>query len=529
MPEENGQAPENPLIVIGDKVEPKPYLIALMQDLREENKLLDSERAIKYAVCNDAADVALALKKHLDAVRMILIGPGLAGNAITVARMLSKKAHIVMVIDPRINPLGPDPATYKKVQKNLEDLDVILVPIQEATGEFFEPLVRDYVLSELAAGLDLEAMTPEQRGQMIDKRLDAVTKFPSLPDTQRKVAELSDMDPPKKWAEAIDPDLPTRTVILRLLNSARYGFRSRVESIDQAVALASTKTIREIVTACQIRQIFQKTEEQTIDQFWRHSLAVAFFAKLFSLPADPAEQSSHQKTELERYQLEPPHIEMMNQARLWSRFSLEEGDDPFISGLLHDVGKVTMIMCLEDSLVLIRALIESEVREQQGEGQMWAHSVSDIERFLMKDLDHQSIGGRLAEKWELDPTIQLVISRHHEVQEHSPDLLKLVALANLAGSMLFPYPATEAQHPFPLLVEKIKEGVRKRAGKNLAEDVAAVISEDIFEDLVDVLNRLQIPSHVWEIIDFRTFFQLSYMLAPRIQSAAIGFLQQTGS
>ena len=52
---------------------------------------------------------------------------------------------------------------------------------------------------------------------MIDKRLEAVNSFPSLPDTQRKVAELDDLDdldPPKKWAEAIDPDLPTKTVIL---------------------------------------------------------------------------------------------------------------------------------------------------------------------------------------------------------------------------------------------------------------------------------------------------------------------------
>ncbi len=134
---------------------------------------------------------------------------------------------------------------------------------------------------------------------------------------------------------------------MKILNSARYGFRSRVETIDQAVALASARTIREIVTACQIRQIFSKTEETTIDRFWRHSLAVGFFAKLLSLPADPAEQDSQQKTEFERYQLEQEQIDALQEAKLWQKLDLGEKDDLFTAGLLHDIGKVSMQMCLK--------------------------------------------------------------------------------------------------------------------------------------------------------------------------------------
>jgi hypothetical protein len=312
----SNQSSGNPLIVIGDKIQPKPYLVALMQQLRSENSMLDPEHQIKYAVCGDSTEVALALKKYLDSVKMVLVGPGLTGNAVTVARMLSKKAHIVMVIDPSINPLGSDPTSFQQVQRNLEELDVIIVLAKNASDDFFEPVVNDYVLSDVSLGTDLESMSPEERAEMIDKRLDAVNKLPSMPDTQRKVSELDDLDPPKKWAEAIDSDLTTRTVILKLLNSARYGFRSRVETIDQAVALASAKTIREIVTACQIRQLFQKTEEGTIDQYWRHSLSVAYFAKLFSLPADPADQAPQQKTEFERFQLDEEQVQVLQQEKL---------------------------------------------------------------------------------------------------------------------------------------------------------------------------------------------------------------------
>ena len=527
MPEETANAPGNPLIVMGDKIAPKPHLTAFLKDLRTENAMLDAEESIMYAVCQDSNQVALTLKKHLDNVKMVLIGPGLVGNGVTVARMLGSKAHIVMVVDPAVNPLGPDPETYTKIQHNLEELGVIIVLAKDATNSFYQPLIHEYVLSGLAAGADFGEMTPEERAAMIDKRLEAVNSFPSLPDTQRKVAELDDLDPPKKWAEAIEPDLPTKTVILKILNSARYGFRSRVETIDQAVALASARTIREIVTACQMRQIFSKTEEKTIDQFWRHSLAVGFMAKLLSLPADPAQQDSQQKTEFERYQLEDEQIEVLVEASLWKKLELGPKDDVFTAGLLHDIGKVSMQMCLEDSLELIMAVIESEVQEAQAENKLWANNVIDIERLLMKDLDHQVIGGRIAEKWEVDQSLQTVVTRLHDIQEHSPDIVKVVALANIAANCLFTYPATETQHPFPQLFARIDQAVKK-SSKSGGEAVEEAINEEIFEDLVDVLNRLKIPSFLWELVDFRTFFKVAYILAPKIKAATIGFLQQTG-
>ena len=529
MAEESGEVYGNPLIIIGDRIVPKPYLVSLMQELRAENKLLDPDKALRYAVCHTSKDVVLALNQYQDTVKMILIGPGMEGNSVTIARMLASKAKILMLIDPNQNPLGPDPVTYKLVLDNLQNLGVILALTKDATSEFFQPVIRDCIISQLNIGLDMEGKTPEQRGEMIDKRLNAINKFPSLPKTQRKVAQLDDLDPPKKWAEAIDPDLPTRTVILRILNSARYGFRSRVETIDQAVSLASANTIREIVTACQIQRIFQKTTEKTIDQFWRHSLAVGFYAKLFALPATPESQNSQQKTEFERLELEQEQVTLLQQQKLWARFDLGEKDDPFTAGILHDIGKIAMAMCMEDSLELITTLIESEFQEQKATGGLWAHSVLDIERFLMKEMDHQIIGNRLAEKWEIDPGIQLVIAHHHEIQEHSPDLLKLIGLADLAASALFPYPATPEQHPLSLLFARIEQEIKKKDPNDLSASLSEVMDQDIAEELLDVLKRLEIPNHIWEIVDFKTFFQLCYLLSPQIKRVSIGFLQQTKS
>ncbi|MEW6753294.1 MAG: HDOD domain-containing protein [Candidatus Latescibacterota bacterium] len=517
----------NPLIIVGDKIRRKPHLIALMQQLRVENALLDEGQQIKYAVCADCTEVALALQRYRDAVKLILLGPGLRGNAVTVARMLSKKAHIVMVIDPAANPLGADPISYQQIRRNLEALGIVLVLAKEATAGFFEPVVNDYVLSGLPPGPDMEKMSPEERAAMLDRRLDAASKFPAMPETQRRVGELDDMAPPKRWAEAIDPDVLTRNVVLRILNSARYGFRSRVETIEQAVALASTRTIREIVTACQVRQLFRKTSEETIDHFWRHSLAAAFYAKLLSMPADAASQTPQQRAEMERFRLDAEQARALAEAGVWRALDLGAGQDTFIAGLLHDVGKVTMLMCLEDSLTLITALIESEVAEHKARNALWARPVLDTERFLMKDMDHQVIGGRLADRWALPEGVQMVISHHHDVHPGSPPLLKLVGLANLAASTLFPYPTTAEQHPFPQLMERIEKAAKKKPGRSLPQAVEEAVNQDVFADLVDVLNRLAPPNHLWEIVDFRTFFRLCYLLAPAVRTAAIAFLQQT--
>ena len=105
---------------------------------------------------------------------------------------------------------------------------------------------------------------------------------------------------------------------------------------------------------------------------------------------------------------------------LWEKFDLPDGCDTFTAGLLHDMGKVTMLMCLEGSLELVMAVIESEVHDAQENGKMWTGTAIEVERFLMKDMDHQVIGGRLAQSWEIDSNLQQVIEHHHEVGENAP-------------------------------------------------------------------------------------------------------------
>ncbi|MSR82328.1 MAG: hypothetical protein EXS58_05305 [Candidatus Latescibacteria bacterium] len=52
-------------------------------------------------------------------------------------------------------------------------------------------------------------------------------------------------------------------------------------------------------------------------------------------------------------------------------------------------------------------------------------------------------------------------------------------------------------------------------------------SPEVFTELADVLQRLNAPTWLNEIIDFKDFFFLSYMQGPKMRATTIGFLQQT--
>ena len=80
---------------------------------------------------------------------------------------------------------------------------------------------------------------------------------------------------------------------------------------------------------------------------------------------------------------------------------------------------------------------------------MWTGAAIEVERFLMNDMDHRVIGGRLAESWGIDTELQQVITHHHDVGENAPGLLKLIAFADMAASCLFPYPAGTLSTPSP--------------------------------------------------------------------------------
>ena len=214
-----------------------PHLRNLLLLLKQKNSQFSDEKQIQYVVCQEGSDVARALRKHGRRVKMVFFGPGLDGRPVTMARLMSKSAQIVLVVDGTVNSHVSDPPAFKKFRASLESLGIAVRVPNEATTRFFEPLVDANLIKGLQPA-PLAELVAAGRAAMIDRRLKTLSKFPSLPETQSRVNALDDMAAPDEWEEAIDPDPVTRAIILKLLNSAHYGFRSKVATIQEAMARA---------------------------------------------------------------------------------------------------------------------------------------------------------------------------------------------------------------------------------------------------------------------------------------------------
>ena len=188
-----------------------------------------------------------------------------------------------------------------------------------------------------------------------------------LPFVARKVLDtLSDDNLSfSDLANIIEKDQTIAVRVLKVSNSALYGLRQEVNSIQQALMILGLKTIRSLVLSLSTKSLYKKFG-MTEQKMWDHSVGTATAAKIIS-----------------------------------SRLGSEVGDIAFIGGLMHDLGKVIM---------------NNETPEQFTEVMMRTYNegISSIEAEEgIYGYNHAEIGGSVSEKWGFPPILKHIIELHH--------------------------------------------------------------------------------------------------------------------
>jgi putative nucleotidyltransferase with HDIG domain len=227
--------------------------------------------------------------------------------------------------------------------------------------------------------------------KQILQQLDRIKEVPTLPSI---VFELNKylQDPEtsvSQVSELIEKDQSMALKILKLVNSASYGFKSKVSDIRSAIVLLGFNAVRNAIVSLSVIDSISKSltlMDFDIAQFWRHSLAVAVTSKSI------AQQS---KT--------------------------GSPDDCFVGGLLHDVGKVILAQYFKDMFVQVWSTLQDEYL-----------TFYQAEQKVLP-IDHTKIGAHLAGKWQLPRGLVDAIRWHHEVPPETDnfDFVKIVYLANL--------------------------------------------------------------------------------------------------
>ncbi|MGD2187069.1 MAG: HDOD domain-containing protein [Desulfobacterales bacterium] len=276
--------------------------------------------------------------------------------------------------------------------------------------------------------------SPNDLGRIIDR----VEDLPTLPRTVLKITEL--VNDPKSsardLARIITDDQVLAARLLRLVNSSFYGFPQRISTITGAIVLLGFDAIRNLLLTTSVFDLFSNPRKTSVvkqEQFWDHSLGCAVGAKVIG-----------------------------------NYLRYDKVEELFVSGLLHDIGKIVEMIFMPEAFKEINNLVKTEnILMITAEQKILGYS-------------HTDVGRLLAEKWNLPPKLIRVILHHHQPSEAGRFALEsaIVHLADiLCRSLNIGYGGDDKMPP---LDKKAWESLRIRS--RAIESILAELSKE-FNDI----------------------------------------------
>ncbi len=248
-----------------------------------------------------------------------------------------------------------------------------------------------------AAGGEDGPLSPKE----IQWRLKQVMDLRALPNIVSEiVAMTADEDRNiSDVAAKIKCDHALATKLLRLANSAFYGARMKVESIDRAVVKLGLDRVRQLVIGVSVVDQWQESQQVgrvNRRDFWRHSMAAALLAP-----------------------------------RISDACGLDYSEAAFTAGLLHDIGLLVMQEALGQRYTNLLEKVRSE-----------RLFLPAAEREMF-EVDHAAVMRVIGHNWNMPEELVEGIAWHHgawdEVQKLSPRALQFalcIRAADLLSSAL---------------------------------------------------------------------------------------------
>ncbi len=221
-----------------------------------------------------------------------------------------------------------------------------------------------------------------------------IEQLPAPPAVAGRILALiasqdADFDDVARLIET-DPSLTLK--VLRMANSLAYGYRGRIENLDQAVRTLGFETLRNALLSVLIRDSLFGGDirggDPLLTHLWKHSLACAVAAQMLAEAAMPEARGA-----------------------------------AFTAGLVHDCGQMVLLAAQPERY---EPLVE---RCRAGEGPLLALEAPGPE--------HTLVGKWLLVRWDMPRTLVDVAWLHHQSPEAlaglGPDgrLPALVSLADL--------------------------------------------------------------------------------------------------
>ncbi len=226
----------------------------------------------------------------------------------------------------------------------------------------------------------------------LDRLLKESERIEPVPQVIHQLMDLVD-DPEVPVSEITELILyePVVTAnLLKLANSAAFGFKKKVDSVHDAVVLLGLKRVVEIVLLNSVTKPLKSAHQGyglEEGQLWKQSVSCALMA---SAIAETIEAPGRHTV--------------------------------FTAALLKDIGVIVLDRHMGEAMAAIRKAMEVD-----------RLGLVAAERQVL-GLDHAHLGGLIAEKWNFSETLAGTIQNHHLTDEVT-DIPVEAAMVYLADSM----------------------------------------------------------------------------------------------
>jgi putative nucleotidyltransferase with HDIG domain len=218
-------------------------------------------------------------------------------------------------------------------------------------------------------------------------------------------------------SQVVQYDQAICSKIISIANSAYYSRGIEVFDLQRAMLTIGFEEVRGIVTCLMfVDNILKKLKlkEQDLFALWKHSIQVAYGAKILS-----------------------------------ERLLIEEPLKTYTVSLLHDIGKIVFYLSFNDYSEMVKM------------ARVNGKDLAILEKETF-GIDHQELGYIIAIKWKFPDDFAQVIRHHHEDYSNNgcSSLFRLVK-----GSNSFAHSTLDPQSPEGFILEKEKGNIDREVEK----------------------------------------------------------------
>jgi hypothetical protein len=232
----------------------------------------------------------------------------------------------------------------------------------------------------------------EKVTQVAEEIINEVESLPPFPENLRRLqALLSDPDVKfEQLASQLSNDPAMASDLLRYVNSAKYGMRKKIETIQDAIKIVGIRGIKDMIYPYGAHKLLDKHMEKQ-SELWKNASHVSVYA-----------------SELARLQ----------------KLDKEEQSQAQTGGILYNLGQIILSFINPEQSKNIIDFCRAK-----------GFSIATFDE-LTNAINPTEVGYRIAQKWDFPEDLVNIIRHQNQPQLAEPKLQHIVCIIHLAGSLL---------------------------------------------------------------------------------------------